>query len=143
MGCSRFEEEEHGAVSQQTWVRVPAQLELTSHVTLASPACWGNKPTHLMCPWWSSKVTKPRRQPAHGPALRKGVPLQGGLLCLCGHPCGPSRRLFSFLMLFTLQFGHVTWSPACNGTSVCGSTVACETFGQEASADGWQPLHMA
>ena len=57
-------------MSQQTWVRVPAQLELTSHVTLASPACWGNKPTHLMWPWWNSKVTKPGRHPAHGPALR-------------------------------------------------------------------------
>lgn len=75
--------------------------------------------------------------------LSEGVPLQGGLLCLCSHPCGPSRRLFSFLMQFTLQFGHVTWSPAYNGTPVCGSIVARETFGQEASADGWQPLHMA
>ena len=46
-------------------------------------------------------------------------------------------------MPFTLQFAHVTWAPAYNGTSVCGSAVARETFGQEANADGWQPLHMA
>lgn len=75
--------------------------------------------------------------------LSEGVPLQGGLLCLCSCPCRPGRRLFSCLMPFTLQFAHVTWAPAYNGTSVCGSAVARETFRQEANADGWQPLHMA
>lgn len=63
--------------------------------------------------------------------------------CLCSHHCGPSGRHFSFLMLLLCSSGHVTWSPAHNYTSVCGSVVARETFGKEARADGWQPFHVA
>lgn len=64
-------------------------------------------------------------------------------VCLCSHQCGPRGRRFSFLMLLLRTSGYVTWSLAYNRTSVCGSTVAHETFGQEASADWWQPLHIA
>lgn len=64
-------------------------------------------------------------------------------VCLCSHQCGPKGRHFSFLRLLLCSSWPVTWSPAHNCTSVCGSTVACETFGQEASANGWQPLHIA
>ena len=56
---------------------------------------------------------------------------------------GPSGRHFSFLVLLLCSSGPVMWSPAHNRSSVCGSVVAREAFGQEASANGWQPLHIA
>lgn len=138
VGHSRREWEGHGTGNQQTG----ALLQLAGCVTLASQACLGDGPTYLTWPSWSSKETKPGRQPVRCLTQRMSRYREVSV-CLCSHRCGPGRRHFSFLMLLFCRSGHVMWSPAYNCTLVCGSAVARETFGQEASADGWQPLHTA
>lgn len=73
VGCSRFEGEKHGTMSQQTWVVVLAVPDLTSWVTLASQAGRGrgrNKPTYPICFLHGSNETTPGREPAHSLALR-------------------------------------------------------------------------
>lgn len=128
-------------MSQQTWVLVPAPPNLTSCVTLPAKPAVGMSPPTLFGPraaplrqslGGSQLVASPQRMPSDRAAS----------VCLCSCQWVEAGGLSPSWCCCSAVLG-VTWSPAHNRTSVRGSMVACETFGQEASANGWQPLHVA
>lgn len=112
VGCSRIEGEEHGTMSQQTWVLVLALPELTSCVTLASQAGLRTKPTSPVWPLCSS-MRQSLEESQHITRLSEDAQLQGSL-CLPLQPSvWPKRETFLLSDAVTLQFWacHVVLSP--------------------------------
>lgn len=112
VGCSRIGGEEHGAMSQQTWVLVLAAPALTGCVTLASHAGLGISPHTPFAPG-----AAPMRQRLEESQLiaqvSEDAPLWGGLCLPLQSSMWSKWEAFLLFDAVTLQFWacHVVPNP--------------------------------